>query len=143
VDRIGEDRVGRAYLDDAPQVHDRNAIGNQPRDAEVVRDEEQRHPELSPKLAKQVKHAGSDRHVKRRGRLIAEQDPRRDDDGPGDGDTLPLASRELSGASLGRPRGQANKAKRVLHSDTTLLASEAEAVQPLADDFANSEPRSQ
>ena len=43
--RVAEDRAHRPVLDDAPGVHDGDAVGGFGDDAEIVRDEQQRQVE--------------------------------------------------------------------------------------------------
>jgi hypothetical protein len=54
--RSEHDVVGRAALDDAAFVHDRDLVGDESCGGEVVRHEEQRETELTAQPAEQVEN---------------------------------------------------------------------------------------
>ena len=58
-------------LDDPPEVHDRHAVAHVLHNRQVVRDEEVGEPHRLLELDEQVDDLRLDRHVERRGRLIA------------------------------------------------------------------------
>ena len=59
-----------ADLDDLAQVHHRDPVGDVPDHRQVVGDEQVGQPELVLQVLEQVDHAGLDRHVQRRHRLV-------------------------------------------------------------------------
>src|SRR5215207_10309249 len=59
------DRRRRSALDDAAEIHHRDAVAEMPDDAEVVRDEEHREIELAAQAQEQVDDLRLDRNVER------------------------------------------------------------------------------
>src|SRR5437870_200566 len=70
--RTIEDALGRADLDDAAEIHDRDAVADRPHDREVVGDEEQRQIVGSAKTLQQVEDLRPNRHVERRDGLVGD-----------------------------------------------------------------------
>ena len=69
-------------------------------------DEEHRQAEVALQPGEQLDDRRLDEHVERRGDLVAHEHVGLADERPGDGDPLPLASRELVGVAVGVGRGQ-------------------------------------
>ena len=84
-----------ALLDDAAEVHDRDAVAQRPRQAHVVGDEEQAEPAGLLELHQQVQHLCAHRHVERRHRLVADEPFRVGRQRRGDRDALALAAGQL------------------------------------------------
>ena len=64
---------GAAELDDAPEVHHRDAVAERPGHADVVRDQQQRQPAGAPQGEQQVQHLCAHGDVERRDRLVAHE----------------------------------------------------------------------
>ena len=93
--RIAEGRFGVRELDDVPEVHHADPVGNVPDDRKVVRDEHIGQFFLLFQFLEQVDNLGLDRHVKRRNALVADDELRHDRQRPRDADTLSLTAGEL------------------------------------------------
>ncbi len=76
--RVLQHRVGRALLDDAPEVHDEHLVGDVARARDVVRDVEERDAKLALELQDQVEDPDADRDVEHRDRLVAQDHARLD-----------------------------------------------------------------
>ena len=76
VQRRREQRRHRRALDDLARVHHRDAIGDARDDAEIVRDQDERHPELALQRLQQVQDLRLDRDVERGGRLVGDDQRR-------------------------------------------------------------------
>ena len=72
--RVGEDLLGRAGFDDPTLGHDADALRHPPHDAEIVGDEQHRHPGLLLEIAEQLEDLRLHRHVERRGRLVGDEE---------------------------------------------------------------------
>jgi hypothetical protein len=95
VARRRKQRLRVGDLDDLAEIHDRDAIGHLPYDAEVVRDEEISEAQPLLELHQQIDDLRLDRHVEGRDRLVADDEVWLERQRPGDADSLPLAAREL------------------------------------------------
>ena len=71
--RVLEDLAHRTVLDDAAGIHDRDFVGDFRDDAEIVRDEQERHPRLALEIADEVEDLRLDGHVERRRGLVGDQ----------------------------------------------------------------------
>ena len=105
-------------LDDLPEVHDRDPVGDVADDGEVVGDEEVGEPELLLQLDEQVQHLRLDRDVERRHRLVGDDELRLQDERAGDPDALALAAAELV-----RVAAQASRAPSPTRSSTSTTRS--------------------
>ena len=72
--RTGDDLLRGPLLHDLPKVHDREAIGQDPRQAEVVRDEQVRQAAFLPKVHHELKDFRPDRHIEHRHRFIGDDE---------------------------------------------------------------------
>ena len=63
-------------LDDLPLVHDRDAVARVLDDAEIVRDEQQRQPELLLQVLKQIEDLSLDRDIEGRHGLVRDHEAR-------------------------------------------------------------------
>ena len=61
---------GGSDLDDAAEIHHRDAVADVPHDREIVRDEQDREAELALQVAQQVEDLRLDRDVERGDRLV-------------------------------------------------------------------------
>ncbi len=74
--RRAENALNRRGFDDAPRIHDGDAIDQLRDDAEIVGDEQDREAERIAKLAEQTQDLRLHRHVERGRRLVRDQDLR-------------------------------------------------------------------
>jgi hypothetical protein len=98
------DRLGGSLFHDEPEVHDRDLIGHLPDHRQVVGDEQVGQAPFALQVAQQIEDAGLDAHVQRGDRLVQDQDPRLQRQGPGDADTLALPAGELGREADGGAR---------------------------------------
>jgi hypothetical protein len=90
--RVVEHLIGQAVFDDAPALHHHHPVRQQPRDGEVVRDDDDRQPEFGDEPANEIKQACLHRYVEARCRLIHEHKARMGDEIAGDLQTLAHAA---------------------------------------------------
>ena len=100
-----EQRARRRVLDDLPGVHDDDVVAGLGDDAEIVRDEQQRHAELAAQPRQQLEDLRLDGDVERGGRLVGD-----DERGPAgerhrDHHALPHAARHLVRIVVHAPLG--------------------------------------
>ena len=103
-------------LDDAPEVHHRDAIGDVPREPEVVGDDEDRDAGLVDEPAHQLQDLAAHRRVEARHRLVGDEQARLEHHRARDHDTLPLPARHFvrveADEPFGRPQPGASSAPR-------------------------------
>ena len=104
------ERLGLGQLDDAAEVHDRDAVGDLADDREVVRDEDVGQVELALQALEQVEDLRLDRDVERRDRLVADDQLGPQRERAGDADALALSARELVRVAVVVLRVQAARA---------------------------------
>ena len=95
-------------LDDAPEIHDRDAGRDMLDDREIVADEDVGQAEVALEVEQQVENLRLHRDIERRGRLVEHDDLGLDHERAGDGDALALAAAELVGIDVGVARRQAD-----------------------------------
>ena len=93
--RVGEQRTGRAGLDDAPVTHHQNAVAEIGHHAEIVGDQDDPHVHLGLQVTQQVADLGLHGHVQGGGRLVGDQQVGLAGDGPGDEHALGHAAGDL------------------------------------------------
>ena len=71
--RVVEQLLGRPLLDDPPEVHDRDAVGDVPGQPEVVRDDEDRDAGLADQPEHQLQDLAAHRGVEARDRLVGDE----------------------------------------------------------------------
>ena len=74
--RPGEEIGGGGFFHEPPRLHDGDTVRERRDDAEIVRDEQQRHVEVAAKFGDERENFRLDRDVERGRRLIREQEPR-------------------------------------------------------------------
>ena len=72
VQRVLENVFDRALFDDLPRIHHGDVVGDTGDDAEVMRDQDQRHAEFPLQLREQQQDLRLDRDVERRRRLVGD-----------------------------------------------------------------------
>src|SRR5215471_11631856 len=85
----------RRDLDDAAEIHHRDACADVLDDRQIVRDEEIGQPELLLQVFQQIDDLRLDRYVERRDGLVAHDQLRRYGEGARDADALPLPARKF------------------------------------------------
>ena len=105
--RVAQHVLGRAGLDDPAEVHHRDPVGDVPRQAEVVGDDEYAETELAAQGEQQREDLAADRGIERGDRFVGDEQLGRHRQGAGDQHPLPLPARQLVGVAqeqaLGRP----------------------------------------
>ena len=101
-----EDGAHRAGLDDPARVHDRDPVAGLGEHAEVVRDQDQRQPELLAQALEQLQHLRLHDHVERGRRLVGDHQRRPAGQREGDHHPLALAAGELVGVAAPERRRQ-------------------------------------
>ncbi len=92
VARVVDDGLGGADLQDLAQVHDRDAVGDDPGQREVVGDEEVGQAALLAQVEHQREQLGADGDVEHRDWLVGDHERRPQHQRPGDDDALALAA---------------------------------------------------
>ncbi len=87
--RIGEYLLGRPILHDATEIHYRNSICEIARSGQIVRNKQVTNAELLLDIFEQVHDLGSDRHIKRRHRLVKDYELGIGNKRGGNGNALP------------------------------------------------------
>ena len=117
--RVGDDLPRRPFLDDAPQVHDGDPVGEVGCGREVVGDHED--PEPAPaKLVEKGKDAGSDGDVEHGDRLVGEEKLRVEHEARGDRNALALTARELVREAVDEELGRRQPGPRERFANTLL-----------------------
>jgi hypothetical protein len=119
--RTLDDVPCRALLDDAPEVHDADAICEASGRRKVVRDHEHRESSVA-QLVEDGQDSGADGYVEHRDRLVCDQQVRLQREACGDGDALPLPPGELMGKAID---------EELCRSEPHLLKCVADSVSPL------------
>ena len=119
---------GGTLLDDASEVHHRDAVADVAHEREVVRDEEVGEAELLLQVAEQVDDVGLDRHVEAAHRLVEHEQLGGERQRPGDGDALQLAAGELARVAVAVLGVEAHGAQQVARLLLPLLLREVEVV---------------
>ena len=109
VRRRREQPVGIATLDDAAEIHHRHFVAHLADHAQIVADEEIGEAHLRLQVEQEIDDLRLDRHVERRDRLVADQEPRLGRQRAGQHDPLALAARELMRIAVEVVRLQADR----------------------------------
>ena len=96
---VGENRVRRALLDEAPGVEHAHAVAHLPDDPEVVADEEHGRAQFRLQAGDEIEHLGLDGGVEARRRLVEDQQRRVGGERHRDHDALLHAAGELMGVA--------------------------------------------
>ena len=133
----------RCDLDESAEVHHRHAMAHVAHDRQVVRDEQEREPELTLEIGEEVQDLGLDRDVERGDGLVAHQEARAEGQRPCDPDPLPLAAAERMRVARHVIAGQAHRVEQLAHPRGGRAARGTEVAKRLADDVADREARIQ
>jgi hypothetical protein len=139
VEGLAVERLGRAELAQAPEVHDRDAVGDLLDQREVVGDEQVGEPELRTQALEEVEDLGLDEDVERRDRLVADDERRVERERAGNGHALGLAARELARAAPAVDVGiQSDGVEHLAHAPAAFLAAtDAVGDERLLDDVGD------
>ena len=134
--RRGEQRGSVGDLDETAEIHDGDAVRHMVHDREVVADEQVGQAEIVLQVAHQVEDLGLDRHVERRGRLVAQDQVRLAGERPGDGDALALAAGEFVRVFFAVGGGEADLFEQAVDPAVRFpcVAGDAEGPDRLGDD---------
>ena len=138
MERPREELVRRSDLDDPPEVHDRDAVGDVADDREVVRDEDVGEVELLLQLDEQVEDLGLDRDVERGDGLVGDDELRLQHERAREPDALPLPAAELVRVAVGRLGRHADALEHVVDDRPAALPpGDAVDREPLGDQVAD------
>ncbi len=136
--RVVVDVVPAGRLDDLPQVHDRDPVGQVPHHRQVVRDEQIGEVELALQVLQQVDDLRLDGDVQGRNRFVANDEGRVDRQRPRDPDALPLAARKLMRVPVGEVRVEPHQTQQLLDASVAVARRpHPVVVQGLLDDVAH------
>jgi hypothetical protein len=110
-----EDLVARAGLDDAAEIHDRDAIAHMADDAEFVRNEEHGQAKVPSEVMQKIEHLCLDGDIERRDRLVENEQLGPDGKGACQPDALPLAARQFPRPSVAHVGRQADDGEEPDH----------------------------
>ena len=140
--RIGKQRAARRELDDAAEIHHRDAMADVLDDREVVRDEEIGQAELRLQIHEQVDDLRLHRHVERRDRLVADDHLGLDGERARDPEALALSAGEFVRILPHLVGPQADAREQPGDALGPLFARrDVVVVQRLADDLARAHAR--
>ncbi len=122
----------RAELLDPPAVHHRDRVGHRHRLLLVVRDVDERDPDLVLDPLQLHLHVLAQLEVERAERLVEEKHARVVHERSPEGDTLLLASRELLRLAL-RESGQSDELEHLGDASSQLILGDALALEPERD----------
>jgi hypothetical protein len=119
--RVGVDRavvklLGRRKLDDLAEVHDRDAVGDMPDDAEIVGDEDIGQRELVLQVVEQVHDLRLNRDVECRDGLVGHDQPGVERERARHADALALTARELVRIAIVVLGREADDVHQLLHA---------------------------
>src|SRR6266700_3297509 len=115
VPRICEQSVVGSDLDDAAEMHYRNAVGNVLHHREIVRNEFVGQPEPPLQVAQEIEHLRTDRDIERRNRLVTDDELGLDCERARNGDALALAAGEFMRITARQARLEADKPQKLVH----------------------------
>ena len=129
-------------LDNAAEIHHRDAVADMGDDGEIMRDEEVGEAVLALQVDQQIDHLGLDRDVERGDRLVADDQARSERKRARDADALALAAGKLMRKVPHLVGPQAHLLEQ-FGDPVLLLAAGGEAVhaERLADDVARAHAR--
>jgi len=90
--RLLENLPGRAAFDDPAEIEDGRPVRDLTDNREIVRDENRRQTALVPDILQQVENLRLNRDIQCRNRFIEHKEFGIEDQGPGNGNPLPLPS---------------------------------------------------
>src|SRR5262249_3301328 len=115
VPRICEQSFVRSDLDDAAEMHHRNAVGNVLHHPEIVRNEYVSQPKPPLQVAQEIEHLRADGDIERRYRLVADDELRLDRKRARNRNALALATGEFVRITARQARLEARKPPKLVH----------------------------
>ena len=103
-----EELARRATLDDAPGVHDHDAVGDFRHHAQIMGDQDDGRAEVTTQPLDQLEDLGLHRHIERRGRLVGDKQRGIAGERHGDKGALTHAAGELMGITVDGHRRMGN-----------------------------------
>lgn len=100
VARMAEELGGRGVFHDPAEVHDGDPFAEVLDNGEIVGNQQVGKAQLALQLLEESKDLGLDGDIERGDRLVENEQPRFEGEGPGNPDALPLSTRELVGIAL-------------------------------------------
>ena len=143
VARLVEDVLGRALLDEAPQVHDAHAVGDVTHHVQVVADREDADAELLLQPAEEIQDFPLHRHVEARGRLVGDDELRPQRERPRDADAPGLTAAELMGIAAREILAESHHPQQAPHLAPQVAPAEPVDAKGLREQRAHREPRAQ
>src|SRR5215471_14107411 len=113
--RVVEQLVAVRELDDAAEIHHRDALAKMPHQREIVRDEQVGEAEALAQILKQVDDLRLDRHIEGGYGLIADDEFGIERESARDPDALALAPRHLMRIAIGKIRTEAADREQLAH----------------------------
>ena len=140
--RRGHDLFGRAHLEDATEIHHGHPVGDVPRQAEVVGDDDQRQTQFVAQPQQQGEDLPANRRVEARHRLVGDDDLRVENEGSRDHHPLALPAGQFVWVAQVEALGWAQSRTRQSVGHLGLLAL-VQAVYPqaLGDRLVHGVPR--
>ena len=136
--RIAVELLAFGHLDDFPEIHHRDAVGDVFNHRQVVRNEEVGELEFVFELREQIDDLGLDRDVQRRDRLVQHHELGLKGERPGDADALPLAPGKLVRVAIQVGRVEAHFHQDFLDAVAAFgFGSDTVDPQPFLDDPAD------
>ena len=131
--RVRQQLLGRPLLDDPAEVHDRDPVGDVPREPEVVGDDEDRDAGLAHQPEHQREDLAAHRGVEAGDRLVRHEQPRLEHHRAGDHHALALAAGHLVRVAGAKKRsgGRRPGARERLGDPRLLVAGRLLDPQPL------------
>jgi hypothetical protein len=140
--RIAEERLLVGVLDNASEVHDRDAVADVLDHGEIVRNEQVREVLFLLQIHHEIDDLRLDRDVERGDRFVADDQLRIEREGPRYSDPLPLAPRKLVRQAVHLRRAQAYALEQRGHPLPVVLGvPDLVNVQRLAHDVSRGHAR--
>jgi hypothetical protein len=140
---VREHLLRGSHLDDPPEVHDGEAVGDVPGQAEIVSDHQSGQSELIAQPQQQREDLASYRRVERGHWLVGDEHARLEHQRPRDDDPLALPAGQLMRVALEEPLWRSHTAPAEGVGDPGLLVVEAVDSHPLGDSLVDGVPRVQ
>ena len=134
--------LGRAELLDPPAVHHGDRVGHRHRFLLVVRDVDERDPEIVLDALEKQLHLFAKLEVERAEGLVEEEHARSTDESARKGDPLLLAARELPRLAMANAR-ELDEPQHVLHAPFDLILRHSLALQAESDVVEHAQVREQ
>ena len=112
--RIAEDVLQPARFHDLAVIHHHDLLGDVGDDAQIMRDDQNRHPQFRLQVNDLLQYLGLNCHIQSSGRLVGDQQRRMADQGHGDHRPLAQPAGKFERVRSQRP-GRVRKADHMQH----------------------------